>query len=163
MILKSPSVTVVNNSICNAWDSTFAYVGQDFFFFQAEDGIRDYKVTGVQTCALPIYGRLLSAGGTLVFAHPGAGFAGRTDTVVFDPATEQWVGRRPMQHGRWYPSLINLGDGRVLVTAGRSETGKRNTSIETFFPASNSWRVSRTPQQFGGLPLYAHLYLLADG
>src|SRR2546426_11153707 len=26
----------------------------DFFFFQAEDGIRDYKVTGVQTCALPI-------------------------------------------------------------------------------------------------------------
>src|SRR5256885_12442262 len=26
----------------------------DCFFFQAEDGIRDYKVTGVQTCALPI-------------------------------------------------------------------------------------------------------------
>src|SRR5256885_3490569 len=25
-----------------------------FFFFQAEDGIRDYRVTGVQTCALPI-------------------------------------------------------------------------------------------------------------
>src|SRR5256885_3742136 len=33
-----------------------------FFFFQAEDGIRDYKVTGVQTCALPIFGsRLRSA------------------------------------------------------------------------------------------------------
>src|SRR5688500_20282892 len=28
------------------------------FFFQAEDGIRDYKVTGVQTCALPISHRL---------------------------------------------------------------------------------------------------------
>src|SRR2546425_3209948 len=27
-----------------------------FFFFQAEDGIRDKLVTGVQTCALPIYG-----------------------------------------------------------------------------------------------------------
>src|SRR5256885_10555114 len=27
-----------------------------YFFFQAEDGIRDYKVTGVQTCALPICG-----------------------------------------------------------------------------------------------------------
>ena len=25
------------------------------FFFQAEDGIRDWSVTGVQTCALPIY------------------------------------------------------------------------------------------------------------
>src|SRR2546427_1791841 len=28
-----------------------------FFFFQAEDGIRDLTVTGVQTCALPISGR----------------------------------------------------------------------------------------------------------
>src|SRR3989440_2383091 len=34
-----------------------------FFFFQAEDGIRDLIVTGVQTCALPILWR---AGGTLV-------------------------------------------------------------------------------------------------
>src|SRR2546430_12655983 len=42
-----------------------------FFFFQAEDGIRDLTVTGVQTCALPIcwqrrgIGRALS----LVFHH----------------------------------------------------------------------------------------------
>src|SRR5256885_3723876 len=38
-----------------------------FFFFQAEDGIRDYKVTGVQTCALPISGAQA--------AHGGAGMA----------------------------------------------------------------------------------------
>src|SRR2546421_5819948 len=31
--------------------------GLSFFFFQAEDGIRDLIVTGVQTCALPIYFR----------------------------------------------------------------------------------------------------------
>src|SRR6266540_5185621 len=30
----------------------------DFFFFQAEDGIRDRDVTGVQTCALPILSRV---------------------------------------------------------------------------------------------------------
>src|SRR5256885_6945236 len=38
-----------------------------FFFFQAEDGIRDYKVTGVQTCALPILDDavLPAAGGRL--------------------------------------------------------------------------------------------------
>src|SRR3989454_8961896 len=34
-----------------------------FFFFQAEDGIRDYKVTGVQTCALPIWARAGRAAG----------------------------------------------------------------------------------------------------
>src|SRR5205807_8808248 len=39
------------NIICN-----LTYLFTFFiFFFQAEDGIRDYKVTGVQTCALPIY------------------------------------------------------------------------------------------------------------
>src|SRR5207249_8867853 len=31
-----------------------------FFFFQAEDGIRDRNVTGVQTCALPISNRRLA-------------------------------------------------------------------------------------------------------
>src|SRR5256886_12473441 len=41
----------------NAMDagSACVYRGVCFFFFQAEDGIRDLTVTGVQTCALPIY------------------------------------------------------------------------------------------------------------
>src|SRR5690606_40074955 len=34
-----------------------------FFFFQAEDGIRDFHVTGVQTCALPDLGGPPAAGG----------------------------------------------------------------------------------------------------
>src|SRR5438874_9082770 len=37
-----------------------------FFFFQAEDGIRDLYVTGVQTCALPISGSPLARLGRLV-------------------------------------------------------------------------------------------------
>src|SRR5437879_12235460 len=36
-----------------------------FFFFQAEDGIRDTSVTGVQTCALPISSRLEHRGPAL--------------------------------------------------------------------------------------------------
>src|SRR6266511_4579533 len=40
-----------------------------FFFFQAEDGIRDFHVTGVQTCALPIYG----GGGEPARLEDGAG------------------------------------------------------------------------------------------
>src|SRR5207249_11690267 len=41
-----------------------------FFFFQAEDGIRDRNVTGVQTCALPIYH--MARGG--MYDHLGGGF-----------------------------------------------------------------------------------------
>src|SRR2546421_4689559 len=36
-------------------DARFEFLVFIFFFFQAEDGIRDLIVTGVQTCALPIY------------------------------------------------------------------------------------------------------------
>src|SRR3712207_7690329 len=37
-----------------AYSSTICCIDCIFFFFQAEDGIRDIGVTGVQTCALPI-------------------------------------------------------------------------------------------------------------
>src|SRR5205807_4945387 len=50
------------------------------FFFQAEDGIRDYKVTGVQTCALPIsrdgLALAVRVGGE---EHPLRGFRGLLD------------------------------------------------------------------------------------
>src|SRR5256885_4142133 len=39
------------------------------FFFQAEDGIRDYKVTGVQTCALPILGVNIESGLAIEHGH----------------------------------------------------------------------------------------------
>src|SRR5256885_5123235 len=49
------------------------------FFFQAEDGIRDYKVTGVQTCALPILVGLLTGN-----VAPGAALKLRSGGL--DPA-----------------------------------------------------------------------------
>src|SRR2546430_9803630 len=93
-----------------------------FFFFQAEDGIRDLTVTGVQTCALPIFGHLAAPsavknGASLVFAHaipfhvrtywrraavcppqmPAPGFAGRP--VV--RSEERRVGKEC--RSRWSP------------------------------------------------------------
>src|SRR5690606_39731300 len=47
-----------------------------FFFFQAEDGIRDFHVTGVQTCALPI---------SAVFSFPVVGV--RAQSTDADPAS----------------------------------------------------------------------------
>src|SRR5207245_8466032 len=47
------------------------------FFFQAEDGIRDATVTGVQTCALPIFGPIVKA---LEYA------TGRRATVIGKPS-----------------------------------------------------------------------------
>src|SRR5256886_5253322 len=58
------------------------------FFFQAEDGIRDLTVTGVQTCALPIY----TAGG-----RAGAGRAGAGGAAA--PADRQRRRRGAAEHG----------------------------------------------------------------
>src|SRR3712207_4936030 len=58
------------------------------FFFQAEDGIRDIGVTGVQTCALPIYGAGLEADQrdrvvlVLDGVHEGVGVAHDLDRPV---------------------------------------------------------------------------------
>src|SRR5690606_40234082 len=49
-----------------------------FFFFQAEDGIRDFHVTGVQTCALPICP--FHGGGFGEVVHTGPGGAGVAHT-----------------------------------------------------------------------------------
>src|SRR2546421_8679037 len=55
-----------------------------FFFFQAEDGIRDLIVTGVQTCALPIWLRL----------RPGPGFASLAELWL------RWGRLAALHHGR---------------------------------------------------------------
>src|SRR5215217_6030910 len=57
-----------------------------FFFFQAEDGIRDIGVTGVQTCALPISGR------GDAFDGIWAGFG-------------RWIGRGGLAEGLRSPSV----------------------------------------------------------
>src|SRR5690606_39496615 len=44
------------------------------FFFQAEDGIRDFHVTGVQTCALPISLSCLTGSGCSVYSSPWGSF-----------------------------------------------------------------------------------------
>src|SRR5690606_40353404 len=46
-----------------------------FFFFQAEDGIRDFHVTGVQTCALPISKQISGRAAWAAFSPPGRRFA----------------------------------------------------------------------------------------
>src|SRR5260370_5326970 len=62
-----------------------------FFFFQAEDGIRDSSVTGVQTCALPIFH---VDGQTCVFlrmqgAHTSLTINVKTNTGDFEKAQDQ--------------------------------------------------------------------------
>src|SRR3712207_9406192 len=108
-----------------------------FFFFQAEDGIRDIGVTGVQTCALPIW--LLLGVVEQVGAHYRAderappralgGVVGSVDDVE--------VGRRGVR--------VALGDrGHRPVVGGRG--GRDHQIPETPIPAVPS---AGSPAQIG--------------
>src|SRR2546430_8026117 len=55
-----------------------------FFFFQAEDGIRDLTVTGVQTCALPI---------SSLIGHPADWRSARSGSLRSAPANRTLVAR----------------------------------------------------------------------
>jgi hypothetical protein len=106
-------------------------------------------------------GRMVSAGGTQSYDP----FTGRADVAIFDPATQQWSFTTPMGHGRWYPSLITLGDGTILATTGLDAHGGDGSRkvMEIYMPATGHWQAVHFDGHFPGLPLYAHLFLMADG
>lgn len=95
-------------------------------------------------------GRVLVSGGTEVYDP----FVGLKTALLFDPIGEHWTFVQAMKWGRWYPTLVTLGDGRGLATSGGG-----NSENETYAPPSG-WSV--TGPQFDW-PLYPHLHLLADG
>src|SRR5690606_40541365 len=94
-----------------------------FFFFQAEDGIRDFHVTGVQTCALPIWRpvRLLNP------VPPGSG---QSRSHPGDPA-----GLSEDARPRRYRQLLGV------VGA----TGQAFQGLEAMVPVAGAWAGEFAP------------------
>src|SRR5699024_4044685 len=108
---------------------TVVACGVCFFFFQAEDGIRDRNVTGVQTCALPISGEWVGVSG------PG-GRWGAGQGSVTERARAPWrarpgsVARRAAPFLRYRPAADVIG-GNGSACRGRA----------------GSWVPSREPRR----------------
>src|SRR5215213_8406048 len=79
-----------------------------FFFFQAEDGIRDWSVTGVQTCALPICPELHTMLAEADFI---------TLIVPHTPETEGLIGAAEFAVMKRSAVLINIARGQVVDEA----------------------------------------------
>jgi len=97
-------------------------------------------------------GRLLVAGGAPQFFL--------ASTHVFDPASEAWtnLSGHDMSHGRWYPTLVPLSDGRVFAASGRNGV----QPMEIFDPATQNWTVvAGADKDFS--QLYPSLHLLPSG
>src|SRR5437016_121293 len=120
-----------------------------FFFFQAEDGIRDWSVTGVQTCALPISVTLLLAVhrrrerpallvATVVFAALGLRALRMVSEaqIVWAPTLAWGLARLPQ------PRMFALAGIAAAVLAGLSL--RLDRSVLALRP-STSWDASALP------------------
>src|SRR4029079_1424691 len=79
---------------------------------------------------------------------------------VFDPATGLFTDVQNMAHGRWYPTVTTLSDGRVMTSSALLDTGGPNTAGEFYTPGSGwsqEYPAGWTP------PLYPRMHLLPDG
>lgn len=101
-------------------------------------------------------GRVFINSGTLAYDP----FKGELRSAVYDPATNAFTDVANMAHGRWYPTVTTLGDGRVMTFSGLTETGATNTAVEIFTPG-----VGWSPEYPAGWtpPLYPRMHLLPDG
>ena len=87
-------------------------------------------------------------------------FFGSLKSSIFDPSTNAFTDVQNMAHGRWYPTLTTLGDGRVMTFSGLTETGNTNTTVE-IYTVGSGWS---TPVDAGWTPpLYPRMHLLPNG
>src|SRR5699024_11295636 len=91
----------------------FFDVYRSLFFFQAEDGIRDRNVTGVQTCALPIYGHVVAGQPSTPHERRDAGTSGA------------WGGTRGTRGPLPCAPAVHGGDGRPCGEIGRASCRER--------------------------------------
>ena len=101
-------------------------------------------------------GRVFINGGNLKYDP----FWGEPRNAAYDPATGTFSDLQNMAHGRWYPTVTTLGDGRVMTFSGLTETGPTNTTVEIYSPGSGwsqEYPAGWTP------PLYPWMHLLPDG
>src|SRR2546421_9330315 len=111
-----------------------------FFFFQAEDGIRDLIVTGVQTCALPIYPDLKPEVSTEW--EVGTEIGGFRDRAAIDVTYYRRTTRDALYPRQYAPSggfinlqLTNIGEiksGGYDITANVLPINRANLSVKLF-------------------------------
>ena len=115
----------------------------------------------------------LADGRTLIVGGHVTSFVGLKDTTLFNSQTRTYFRGADMAEARWYPTVTQLPDGRVLTFAGDRIVYDRagqlppltdasiNSLPEIYNPTTNTWTSLSSGQRT--TPLYPHLFVLTDG
>jgi hypothetical protein len=101
-------------------------------------------------------GRAFIVGGNLQYDP----FFGWKRTSIYDPVTGKYADMEDMAHGRWYPTVTVLGDGRVMTFSGLDETGNTNSQVE-IYKVGAGWSAPVTAPWTP--PLYPRMHVLPSG
>jgi hypothetical protein len=127
-------------------------------------------------------GDVLVPGGTHYYSEPHVPntdyglieLEGLRNTRIYHPSTNDWTQSGLMHYGRWYPTVVTLGDSRVFVGGGVTKlikpgyTGHPTDSLvdvrqtETYNPATGTWADNGSAASHS-LPLFPRLHMLPDG
>src|SRR5438067_11944193 len=107
-------------------------LGLSRFFFQEEDGIRGRNVTGVQTCALPIWGTGLMAGAPT--GRPRPGLVTVPTPTPARRSEERRVGKECRSRWSPYREKKNSGDGYAASDADLCEVSRNYNAQEHELP-----------------------------
>jgi WD40 repeat protein len=98
-------------------------------------------------------GRVFFAGGHISDNH------GLPDLTLFSPTGNSWATSSRMARGRWYPTTTVMGNGDVVILAGRDEAGVEVAIPEVWSNGS----VRRLTGASRTLPYYPRAFLAPDG
>src|SRR5687768_5097252 len=133
-----------------------------YFFFQAEDGIRDVAVTGVQTCALPIFSGVALGGDKFFYVNPLASNGKHHRQEWYKTAC------CPVNVVRFLPSLpgyayATRGDALYVNLYAKSDASVRvagqtvKLATETRYPWGGSVLMTITPERLGPMALHLRI------
>ena len=102
-------------------------------------------------------GRAFINGGSIQYDP----FLGELRSSIFDPSNNTFTDAPTMAHGRWYPTLTNLGDGRLMTFSGQNNIDAGTNNAVEIYTIGSGW----SPEYQAGWtpPLYPRMHLLPNG
>lgn len=120
-------------------------------------------------------GRIMAAGGTDYYTELGlVELEGLRNARIFDYRNDTWSQTGNMAYGRWYPTMVTLGNGDVFIASGVTKlikpvypdrplaSGRNVIESETYRLGCGTWADNGLAGQ-KSLPLYPRLHLLPNG
>lgn len=123
-------------------------------------------------------GNVLFIGGTGRY-YPGGAFTGSRQVNLYDWKTGKWSSVGQLKEGRWYPSLISLADGKIVIFSGLKYEAPNqiNPSLEIYDPKTQKLQyidltnVKNSPfntkltdvNAYDTIDLYPRVFPTADG